>query len=477
MKKILSMLIIIMLLMNSSVLMLTSLAVDEENNVSMAEMELSKNQLTNKTQNEIIINGILKRNSQNDILYENPTISFEFPNEIEKIVINDIKILYDNELTIKEYKIEENENGNKVLKIFLDGKQTQLQADGIVKGTNIRVSANIIVKTDIKAGEKQIKMTCVDGNDQSKSATCESNIKLVNAYEINTTTMVKDEINGITINQNGLEINIKPIIGNSELQNNSVIYTNEIIKYDITVKNTTENEIKDIEILGHIPDGLVYAEYNEKAFSYWSETYTVLEGKVADENGVYWQDDTYQYNIDEELKEKRINIEKLQSGESQNYSYEVKVKSEIEQDIDSQIDINIGTTNVYTYHLLNKIKLGEIEVRSRQYISRTNKNEFIYHFIVKNLTNDSKNGILTFNIPENIEIEEVKAIKTLSTEDAEYEEKDKKLTIQCNNIEANYFVAYSITVKVNMEETEDNMYNIGIGANFASTDGDNSVYW
>ena len=65
MKKILSMLIIIMLLMNSSVLMLTSLAVDEENNVSMAEMELSKNQLTNKTQNEIIINGILKRNSQN----------------------------------------------------------------------------------------------------------------------------------------------------------------------------------------------------------------------------------------------------------------------------------------------------------------------------------------------------------------------------------------------------------------------------
>ena len=61
MKKILSMLIIIMLLMNSSVLMLTSLAVDEENNVSMAEMELSKNQLTNKTQNEIIINGILSR--------------------------------------------------------------------------------------------------------------------------------------------------------------------------------------------------------------------------------------------------------------------------------------------------------------------------------------------------------------------------------------------------------------------------------
>ena len=214
MKKILSMLIIIMLLMNSSVLMLTSLAVDEENNASMAEIELSKNQLTNKTQNEIIINGILKRNSQNDILFENPTISFEFPNEIEKIVINDINILYDNELTVKEYKIEENENGNKVLKIFLDGKQTQLQADGIVKGTNIRVSANIIVKTDIKAGEKQIKMTCVDGNDQSKFSTCESNIKLVNAYEINT-TMVNDEISGITIKQNGLEINIKPIIGNS----------------------------------------------------------------------------------------------------------------------------------------------------------------------------------------------------------------------------------------------------------------------
>ena len=33
-----------------------TLAFDEENNASMAEMELSKNQLTNKTQNEIIIN-------------------------------------------------------------------------------------------------------------------------------------------------------------------------------------------------------------------------------------------------------------------------------------------------------------------------------------------------------------------------------------------------------------------------------------
>ena len=66
-------------------------------------MNLSYNQLTNKVQNEIVITGVLETDTQDSKLYENPTVYFELPPEVEKVIIEDVKVLYDEELELGNY--------------------------------------------------------------------------------------------------------------------------------------------------------------------------------------------------------------------------------------------------------------------------------------------------------------------------------------------------------------------------------------
>lgn len=114
-KKICSLLALIMIILNSSLLTTLSMAIDEINtnataNVSNGKKEKVKiytsyTRLTNRLPNELTITGILEKDTEDCALYENPVVYFEFPAEIEKVVVNDIKVLYDNELKLKDYTI------------------------------------------------------------------------------------------------------------------------------------------------------------------------------------------------------------------------------------------------------------------------------------------------------------------------------------------------------------------------------------
>ena len=187
-KKICSLLALIMIILNSSVLTTLSMAIDEIStnvtaNVSNDKKEKVKiytsyTRLTNRLPNELTITGILEKDTEDCALYENPVVYFEFPAEIEKVVVNDIKVLYDNELKLKDYTIEKNDAGNQVIKVSLEGKQTQYSTDGISQGTNIRIVANVIAKQDIKTGYENLTMVC-------NTATAEQGLLIVNATENN----------------------------------------------------------------------------------------------------------------------------------------------------------------------------------------------------------------------------------------------------------------------------------------------------
>ncbi|MFQ8786134.1 MAG: hypothetical protein ACLR8F_07740 [Clostridia bacterium] len=137
-------------------------------------------------------------------------------------------------------------------------------------------------------------------------------MKIINTYEIAETSVSADNIEGTKTTINGIDIITKAILGNNELKNGDVIYSNEIVKYEITVSNTREENVENMRIFSNIPEGMTYVEYDKEAFSFWNEKYTGLETGKADPNGVYWQDDTYQYVVDNNLKAKEINIGTLQ---------------------------------------------------------------------------------------------------------------------------------------------------------------------
>ena len=293
-KKSISIFLIILFLLNSSLLTVVSTAVEdtqvfiEENMTKLTEVESNATQtnsngktekislninytkLTNRIPNELIITGILEKDTEDCALYDNPVVYFEFPEGVEKVVVNDIKILYDDELTLKNYVVEENSAGKQVLKVELEGTQTKYSTDSITKGTNIRVSTNIILKQDIETGADSIKMSC-------NSASTNQAVLLVNSTddEIINDSATEDE-EGTIVYANGLMINTKAIRGTELLEDGSILHSNEIIKYEVSVTNTTDKQIDNVKIIGHIPENMTYVEYDEEAFSYYAETYTFL---------------------------------------------------------------------------------------------------------------------------------------------------------------------------------------------------------
>ena len=62
----------------------------------------------------------------------------------------------------------------------------------------------------------------------------------------------------------------------------------------------------------------------------------------------------------------------------------------------------INDNVIYTYNISNQANPADFEVRMRQYQSRTEKNEFSYDVIVKNLTDQNKSGVITIDIPNNV---------------------------------------------------------------------------
>ena len=329
-KKICSLLALIMIILNSSVLTTLSMAIDEIStnvtaNVSNDKKEKVKiytsyTRLTNRLPNELTITGILEKDTEDCALYENPVVYFEFPAEIEKVVVNDIKVLYDNELKLKDYTIEKNDAGNQVIKVSLEGKQTQYSTDGISQGTNIRIVANVIAKQDIKTGYENLTMVC-------NTATAAQGLLIVNATEnaiLNNVEPKKE--NGTIIYANGLMLNTRSSIGSNTLKDGDTIHSNEIINNQITITNTTNNPIENIKVLGYIPEGMTFVKYDEEAFGYWEDTYTFLTDDPETSDGsILWQDDDWQYPADETVKTKEFTIETLKSGESQTFNYETKV--------------------------------------------------------------------------------------------------------------------------------------------------------
>ena len=482
-KKICSLLALIMIILNSSVLTTLSMAIDEIStnvtaNVSNDKKEKVKiytsyTRLTNRLPNELTITGILEKDTEDCALYENPVVYFEFPAEIEKVVVNDIKVLYDNELKLKDYTIEKNDAGNQVIKVSLEGKQTQYSTDGISQGTNIRIVANVIAKQDIKTGYEDLTMVC-------NTATAAQGLLIVNATEnaiLNNVEPKKE--NGTIIYANGLMLNTRSSIGSNTLKDGDTIHSNEIINNQITITNTTNNPIENIKVLGYIPEGMTFVKYDEEAFGYWEDTYTFLTDDPETSDGsILWQDDDWQYPADETVKTKEFTIETLKSGESQTFNYETKVnKVDKEKELETKIEFQIKDKdateyrNISTYTIKNNAKDATFETRIRTYIDRgdnsetgSSKNNWVYNVIVKNISNETQNATVKINVPETLSIKNVEKVVDKG-EEFSYKLENGVLTVSYEGIAANDYRAFGIEAEaVNVITDENCRYQIEYSA-------------
>lgn len=196
------------------------------------EVESSNENLSTVVTNENVeLRVILKTNDITCDLYKNPTLEIVLPNYIKQINIKDINLLFDDELTIKEYNTYVNENENIVINVTLQGEQTKYSSDEISKG------ANLIINTDIT-----LKNLTPTRNDVMK------------VYVTNELATTYENVQQQTSNKQRARANVEPK-GYSEVALNAVapvgiVTTSEVSAYN--EKNETITSVNGNEQIGKL---------------------------------------------------------------------------------------------------------------------------------------------------------------------------------------------------------------------------------
>ena len=213
---------------------------------SKAQIEIEPNQLSTIVTNENVkITGILETNTLECNLYKNPTLKIKLPKEIEEINIKNVEVLFETEgskLTLKNSKVEE-EQGSKIIKIELEGMQTNYNLGAVSKGVNVVITADLTVNKLTANKQEKVEMEYTN-ESTAETNKVETSINFVAPTGVVTTSTIsnyKENAEKITaISGEGKTVTVETM---SAARN---------VKYEMTVINNYNNTIDGISILGRI---------------------------------------------------------------------------------------------------------------------------------------------------------------------------------------------------------------------------------
>jgi len=177
--------------------------------------------------------------------------------------------------------------------------------------------------------------------------------------------------------------------GGAVVYNDDVVHEGEYLKYNIRVKNTTEEDIDNVVLVATIPEGVKYGEL-QADFS-----------KIRD---------SYGYNFDENLKEKIIDIGTVEAGKSTEVYYEVKVQDLLEGEESKEITTIInsfkGEELTHKFEMTNTVEPSDVQMFLGSYIERGGRQ------YVLNIASDTKDeAIVKFHLPKEFKLKTVAKVK------------------------------------------------------------------
>ena len=131
----------------------TEIAMALNETTTEAKLEINRNTLSTIVANDIEMKLILKTDEESKDLYRNPTFTIELPEQVESVQINNIDILYEEELTIANYTVD-----GRYITIQMQGEQTAYKSQS-VEGANIIINATINVNRTSIAKPETINVT------------------------------------------------------------------------------------------------------------------------------------------------------------------------------------------------------------------------------------------------------------------------------------------------------------------------------
>lgn len=378
-----------------------------KNTVTSAKIEINKSELSTVIENNVEIKAVLNTKNDSNELYKNPKLNIVLPEEVENLQIENVSVVYDDELKIKDYSV----NGKTII-VTLEGEQTHY-SDNAIDGANIIITGKIKVNRKVATKDTQIVMTYV--NEKAKAyeenGQVGANIKIVAPTDVTTVTTIPE----LGVEEIGQEQSTEVMLKRgSEAKE---------ITPQIEIINNKEVAIKDIKVLGLLPTGTEESSIGinltsginvNNAKVYYSENENATDDLDEQENG--WSETIenpstvkkYLITADEIASQesivanyKAIIPENLEYNENANQNYEVTYTDSNTDYIDSvratQVKLTTGigpkleaklTARVGSTELTN-----EANVRSGEVIK--------YNIEISNVgTETARNITLSSVVPE-----------------------------------------------------------------------------
>lgn len=354
------------------------------------DVNLDKTEWTNNVQNDVTITATLVTNGPQYNLFKNPVIEIKLPEEVEKVILGEASLLYDNNLSIKNSEVMDREN-YKVIRIELDGIQSEYILNSIVNGVNVIIPATVILKKDINSVDTSISVIYTNEsgivNDYNNAGNDSKNIGIkINSMNSQTENipLIDSNVQSDITNTDGLDIDMYAQVGSDVLKDGDVVYEDEVITYVMKVTNTSSSTIENIKFEGIVPEGT---------------TYVTKDGSVVNPDRDESEDEIRNdlWIEDESKKQEEILIGNLSAGETITKTYKVKIDElteDTEKEINSEIKAYVGNQEVETKTINSIVKSAKLSIGIYPYEYQSDIGvRYNWSFLVEVTNNTDENVI------------------------------------------------------------------------------------
>ena len=248
-----------------------------EETSTKARLTIDTEQLSTLVPNENVEFKIeLGNSSEASDLYINPVFDIELPNYIEDIEIKESRILYDNELSIKNIEKLKNSNGGITLRVELYGVQTKFSTGKITNGTNIILNSDIKVNILTPNIEDTIKMYYYNSNSKKLDNMVETESGPAGLATVNISYAAPTGLVSVN-NWSNIDETGKSVMSVNQgtlVEKVDTFKSSRASNMDLILINNTGNECDDITMLVRMP-----FEGNKSALT-GEDLGTTIDGKL-----------------------------------------------------------------------------------------------------------------------------------------------------------------------------------------------------
>lgn len=224
--------------------------VEKNNNISLEEPSQKVEVTTNTdrlstvvTNENVELKVTLENDSADDTMYTNPTVEVELPTNIENLEVKTTQLFFDDELSLENVEVVDNDNGTKSIVANLAGTQTKYN-NPAVQGATLVLTSDITLNKLTPTTDTTIMATAMNGDSESTVSTSQTNVKYVAPTGVVTTNTMTGYNGSETLEAINGEAKEALIATNAEQKE---------VTFNMNVINNYENTLDNVVVLGRTP--------------------------------------------------------------------------------------------------------------------------------------------------------------------------------------------------------------------------------